>query len=259
MLKKERQQIILNRVNKQGRVTTNEMVEEFGCAVDTIRKDFQEMGKAGIVKRVHGGVLRIEKELLDFKDRMTEKVHVKQILAEKATTLLKDQSIIYIDGGTTNLKFAESLPKDLQTMVVTNSPAIALALCDFPGIEITVLAGQMQKTTRLIEGSNTLQQIENMHFQIAVIGVSSISAESGITYPSMEEAMLKKAAFEHAQQVIIIANKEKIGSVAGFQAADISTVTFLVTDETNETILAPYRKAGIEIIISETSLPDNTQ
>ena len=37
MLKKERQLYILDKLKEQGKVTTNEMVEEIGCSVDTIR------------------------------------------------------------------------------------------------------------------------------------------------------------------------------------------------------------------------------
>ena len=110
MLKKERQIYILDKVEKEGRATTKELVAELGVAEDTIRKDFQEMSAKGQVQRIHGGVLRIEKKLLNFDDRITQQPSVKQELAESAVGLIEGKKILYIDGGTTNLKFAESLP-----------------------------------------------------------------------------------------------------------------------------------------------------
>lgn len=112
MLKKERQIYILEKVKREGRAITNDLVEELGVAEDTIRKDFQELSKKGLVRRIHGGVLRMENNIIDFNERITMNPTIKQQLAMKATELISGKSVVYIDGGTTNLKFAESLPKD---------------------------------------------------------------------------------------------------------------------------------------------------
>lgn len=111
-----------------------------------------------------------------------------------------------------------------------------------------MLGGSVQKTIRIVEGMNALAQIREMHFQASIIGVSSLSVDGGITYPSMDEAILKKAAFTQSQHVIAIANKEKLNSIAGFYATDISSISVLVTNETDETVLTPYRNAGIQIV-----------
>lgn len=255
MLKKERQLYILDKLKEQGKVTTNEMVEEIGYSVDTIRKDFQEMSRLGQAKRIHGGIVPIEQnknsqknELLDFNERLGENVSVKELLAQKAVELLGDPNVIYIDGGTTNLQFVRNLPYDIKTTVITNSPAIALALCNYPNIEIQLLGGTLQKTIQIVEGIGTLEQMKGMHFQVSVIGVSSLSAEGGITFPSMDEVILKKEALNHSQLVIAIADKSKLNSIAGFYATDISAISILVTDETDEAVLAPYRQAGVEVI-----------
>lgn len=258
MLKKERQVYILNKLKNDGKVLTNDMVSEIGCSVDTIRKDFQEMSRLGQAKRIHGGIVSIEmnkncekNELLDFNERLVENISVKELLAKKAVEILGNPNVIYIDGGTTNLQFVRNLPEDINTTVITNSPAIALALCNYPNVEIQLLGGTLQKTIQIVEGLGTLEQMREMHFQVSVIGVSSLSAEGGITFPSMEEVILKKEAFLHSQRVIAIADKEKLNSIAGFYVTDISSITTLITDETNETILAPYKSAGVEVISVE--------
>ena len=106
MLKKERQIYILEKVKREGRAITNDLVEELGVAEDTIRKDFQELSKKGLVRRIHGGVLRMENNIIDFNERITMNPTIKQQLAMKATELISLKSVVYIDGGTTNLKFA---------------------------------------------------------------------------------------------------------------------------------------------------------
>lgn len=248
MMKQERHIYILEKLEKNGRVTTNELVAELGVAEDTIRKDFQEMSGKGLVKRIHGGILRIEKGLLDFNDRIVQQSSVKQLLAEKATDLVKNKHVLYIDGGTTNLKFAESLPLEFAGTIITNSPAISLALCKYPNIDISLIGGTLQKTSKIVEGTEAIQQIKQMNIECCILGVSSISPENGITFPLSSEAILKREVIEHSKQIIVIANKEKLGTVATFFSKDISCIDILVTNETNDKILKHYIKEGIQVI-----------
>lgn len=248
MLKKERQMYILEKVEKNGRATTNELVEELGVAEDTIRKDFQEMSKQGLVTRIHGGVLRQEKGLIDFNDRIHEQPSVKEQLARTAAELLKEVHILYLDGGTTNLKLAEALPEEFSGTIVTNSPAIATALCPYSNVQVMLLGGILNKTTRIVEGTSALQQMADLNFECSVIGVSSLSPDHGITFPSYDESILKREAIRRSRKTMVIANREKLGTVAGFYTCGISEIDVLVTNEQEEEILKPYKEAGIQIL-----------
>lgn len=252
MLKKERQRYILDKVEREGRATTKEIVEEFGVAEDTIRKDFQEMSAKGLVTRIHGGILKIEKDLIEFDERIAQKPSVKERLAKRAVSLVKDKHVLYVDGGTTNLKFVESLPQDMTATVITNSPTISIALCKYPNLQVMMLGGSLNKTTKIVEGTSAMQQLQTLNFECAVIGVSSLSPEHGITFPSYEESLLKQEAIRHSKAIIAIADREKLGTVAGFYAGDISVIDILITNETDESVLDIYRQAGVEIIVEET-------
>lgn len=251
MLKKERQLYILEKVEKEGRATTNDLVAEFGVAEDTIRKDFQELSAQNKVKRIHGGVLRVEQGLLDFEERSTHQPSVKRQLAEKAAEIVCDKHVLYIDGGTTNLKFAESLPEQFAGTVITNAPAIALALCQHKNVSVTLIGGTLEKTTKIVEGESAIRQIQELNIECCVLGVSSLSPECGITFPSSGEAILKKEVVAHSGQVIAIANKEKLGSVAAFRSNDISVIDILVTNETDQAVLTPYVKSGVQVIAQD--------
>lgn len=253
MTKKERQLYILEKVEKEGKAITNQVIAELGVAEDTIRKDFQELSAQGKVQRFHGGILRIEKGLLEFDERKNEQPSVKRQLAEKAVEFVKDKHVLYIDGGTTNLKFAESLPKDFAGTVITNSPAIALALCSYADISITLIGGNLEKTTKIVEGSSAIRQLQDLNIECCILGVSSLSPENGITFPSSGEAILKKEVVEHSKQVLVIANKEKLGTVATFRSCDISSIDILVTNEIEEKVLRDYRQFGMQIVAYEIS------
>lgn len=62
MFPNERREGILAYLETQGRVTVEELAELFDISVDSIRKDLKALSKQGLLKRVYGGAIRIDRE-----------------------------------------------------------------------------------------------------------------------------------------------------------------------------------------------------
>jgi DeoR/GlpR family transcriptional regulator of sugar metabolism len=248
MIKSERHQLILDRVEKNGIVITKELVTELKVAEDTIRKDFQELSSKGLVRRVHGGVLKIENKISNFDDRVNKDLSLKEKLCFKTFPLIENEKVIFIDGSTTNLVLAKMLPMSYQGMVITNSPSIALALCNHDKIDINVIGGNLNPNSKVISGSSSIQQIRNLNVECTVLGISSLSIEGGITYPFYEESIMKSELIKHSNKLIVIASKNKFNRIATFKAGDIDNIDYIITDENEESILYKYKEKGLKII-----------
>ena len=248
MTKQERHSYILECVRTNGRVTTNELVTKFSCKEDTIRKDFQELSGKGLVRRFHGGVEQTEKGVILYSERSSVQTTVKEALAQATIPYLLDKHVLYIDGGTTNQKIVEALPRDFTATIVTNAIPIAARLCEFPNVEAIILGGSVNKAIQNTEGSLPITQLNMLNFDCYVIGVSSISLSNGITYPLLSEAQLKKEALSKSSEVITAVSKEKLNTIAGFHAADVGNITRIITDEHDPALLKPYQDKGIEVI-----------
>src|SRR5947207_8791615 len=57
VLSAERRARIAERVRSAGGVRAAELSAEFGVSADTIRRDLDELARAGLLARVHGGAL----------------------------------------------------------------------------------------------------------------------------------------------------------------------------------------------------------
>ena len=55
MLEAERKQIIIDKLMKKKSIKVNELVEYFGVAKSTIRRDLDSLEASGVLKRNHGG------------------------------------------------------------------------------------------------------------------------------------------------------------------------------------------------------------
>lgn len=249
MLKIERHELILNRVEQTGRVVVNELTNELKVTEDTIRKDLQELSKAGLIKRVHGGAIRVIDTIAAFEQRMQQNSEPKQEIAKLAVQFLKPNQVIYIDSGTTNLSFTNVIPVDYTGTIITNSPSIALNLCTYPNIQIHLLPGQLNKETKVLQGTTTLAAILEINIDLCILGISSIDIRKGITVPSLEESMIKRQIIKQSSQTISIITSEKLGTSSNYFVDDANSLDAIVTEPgVPDNLLQPYLENGIQII-----------
>ena len=58
----ERRDEILKELDRKGRVKVTDLSKEFGCSEVTIRNDIKAMDIEGLLKRTHGGAVKVETE-----------------------------------------------------------------------------------------------------------------------------------------------------------------------------------------------------
>ena len=61
MYAEERQQEILARARARGRVDVTSLAEELDVATETVRRDLTVLERHGVLRRVHGGALPVER------------------------------------------------------------------------------------------------------------------------------------------------------------------------------------------------------
>ena len=249
MLKAERQNYILNLLEREGKVHAVSLSEALQISVDTIRRDLQELAEAGKVQRVHGGALPASPAAVDFSTRQWISSEAKLTLAKTAVSLIKPHQVIFMDGGTTTLLMAHQLPQNLQATVITHSPPLALALINHPHIDVQVLGGRLDKKARVAVGVPVVEAYRRIQADICLLGICSVHPNVGITAPSLEESYVKQAMVEQASEVVALATEDKLGTAASYRVAPITELTHLVTETAvSDKALKPYQQAGITVI-----------
>lgn len=104
MLKRERLLTILEQVNERGIITVNDIIETLNVSDMTVRRDLDELEKAGKLIRIHGGAQSItmpNKKERSNSEKQTVQTKEKRELASYATQLVNDGETIFIGPGTT--------------------------------------------------------------------------------------------------------------------------------------------------------------
>lgn len=119
MLKEERQAQILNKLHTSGKVVVSQLAADLQVSEDTVRRDLLDLDQKGMLKRVFGGAIPLERPVIGFFDRESANVELKQKLSERALGFLEPDQLVAIDGSSTNLQFAKNIPSDMKLTVLT--------------------------------------------------------------------------------------------------------------------------------------------
>lgn len=249
MLKEERQAWILNKLHTSGKVVVSKLALELDVSEDTIRRDLLELDKKGLVKRVFGGALPLEKPVISYFDRETKDVELKQRMAVKALSLLEPDQLIAIDGSSTNLQLAKNIPGSLKVTILTNSYSIAHAVSTKEKPRVILLGGEIIKESLSSAGELAAAQAAQFHPDLCFVGVYAIHPEYGMTIPYPEEVGLKRRLVENSRRVISMVSPGKINTVSRYHVCDMDAFTTLITDgELPKEVREEYNRIGLEIL-----------
>jgi len=230
MLSSQRKQQILAILADEKQVMSSELSQRFEVSEDSIRRDLRELASEGLLQRVHGGALPVSAAIAPFETRKNVQISSKRLIAQKAVQLIQPGQVVIIDGGTTTAEMVQLLPKTLAFTVVTHSPSIAVALVDFPLVEVIMIGGQLYRHSVVAVGSAVLEAIAHINADLFFMGVTGVHKTAGLTTGNYEEAGVKRALAARAAETVVMVSREKLNSASAFAIGDLSLASTLIVD-----------------------------
>ena len=228
----ERQQQIVDVARADGRVEVNALAELLGVTPETVRRDLTTLERHGLLRRVHGGAIPVEK--LGFEPRLDERQErytaEKERIAKTAVDELPNEGVILLDAGSTTQLLAENLPRDRELTVVTNSIAVATVVAKRDNLSLYLLGGRVRGRTLAAVGEWATHALGGIHVDVAFIGTNGLSVRRGLTTPDQDEAMVKRAMVTAARRVVVLCDHTKIGTDHFAQFAPLDAVDTVITD-----------------------------
>lgn len=221
-------------------VALEDLMQLLDSSESTVRRDLGELEQEGRLHRVHGGaeLFHSLQEELSNQEKSVKNSQIKQALAQKASRFIYDNDVIFIDAGTTT-EFLLPFLQGKNVTVVTNSIHHATRLVDL-SIKTIIIGGYVKQTTDASIGSVALEQIRQMNFDKAFLGMNGVD-EANLTTPDMEEAVIKKAVIANAKVSYILVDGTKIGQVSFVKVAAIDQVT-IITEAASTGILKKIKE-----------------
>ena len=228
MLKTERKQLILEELQEHHVVSLEKLVSLLETSESTVRRDLDELEAENKLRRIHGGaeLPHSLQEEETIQEKSVKNLQEKKLLAQKAASLIKEQDVIFIDAGTTTAFLIKELSnKDIT--VVTNSIHHAVQLVE-KQIPTVMVGGSVKMTTDASIGGVALNQINQLHFDRAFIGMNGVD-ENYYTTPDMEEGAIKRAIIDNAKQTYVLVDASKVGQTCFAKVAPLKRAVVITS------------------------------
>ncbi|MEV4115027.1 DeoR/GlpR family DNA-binding transcription regulator [Nonomuraea sp. NPDC049695] len=251
MYAEERQQEILRRARAAGRVDVVTLAAELDVTTETIRRDLTSLERAGVLRRVHGGAIPVER--LGFEPALAARDEVltaeKERIAKAALSELPEDGSVIIDAGTTTGRLVKVLPADRELTVVVNSPPLATALAARANLHVIMLGGRVRGKTLATVDDWALRPLAGLNVDVAFMATNGCSLARGLTTPDPAEAAIKRAMVKAAQRSVLLADHTKFTNTYLARFAELGEIDVVISDTGLDVALAAdLAAAGPEVI-----------
>lgn len=251
MFAEERQQDMLARARRDGRVDVAELAQSFGVSLETVRRDLTVLEREGVLRRVHGGAVPAERLRAEpaLGVRAGTRTAEKERIAKAALGELTDVTTVLLDAGTTTVLLADLLPTDRELLVVTNGLPIAQLLAGRSGLTVLMLGGRVRPRTLATVDTAAVDALADLHVDVAFLGTNGISLTRGLTTPDPAEAAVKRAMVRAARRAVVLADSTKVGEEHFARFAALSDVERVITDsELDPRLVTALENAGPSVV-----------
>lgn len=243
---------MLELINREGSVSFAFLKENFPEVSDmTLRRDLESLDQSKQIVRIHGGAKSVDVVIGTddlYLRRTARNVERKKSIAQKASKLVRRNTAMYIDSGSTCTEFARILP-DEPFLIFTNSISVAFELARLSQAQVHMMGGQMNRSSLSLHGGRTISYLNDINFNIAFFGVTGYSSNMGFTVGSEEEYEMKKAIMSRSDKVILLMDSTKVGHASTFTFTLPQDVDVIVSDgQMNPSDVLSFEQHGIKVL-----------
>jgi len=266
MSKEERRSQILEILARDGQITVSDISELFDVSAMTARRDLQELGRNGLLRRVHGGAIISLGRSYEppYEMRAGHNKGAKAAIGRAAAELVFDGDSIALDVGSTTLEIVPALQGKRNLTILTASLPIAFEISSRLSLNSDVrliLAGGIVRPGELSMVGHIAQRTYSDFFvDKAFIGVGGFSLQDGLTEYNVEDALVKQAFIRGAQRKIVVVDGRKFGRTTFAKIAPLSMIDTVVTDSSApQKTLDEALEMGIEVILAKPIQDETNQ
>ena len=252
MLNEERRRLILELLDREGRVTIKDLSARFSASGVTIRKDLDALHAAAHLHRTHGGALPVQgTALTDLSLREKEGLNRKEKyrIATAAAHLVHEGQSVVLDSGSTTTAVARAMRCLQRLTIITNAVNIAAELANSK-IEVILTGGVLRENSFSLVGPLAEGSLRLLSADVLFLGVDGFDVHFGLTTPNTLEAKVNQVMMEIARRTIVVCDSSKFGRRSLSLISPPSAIHQVITDDRlSESDQNALRKIGIEVTL----------
>lgn len=232
MLISERHSQIIAALQETPNITVRELSQLLHFSEPTIRRDFTELHKKGIITKRYGGAVlnqgAADREI-PFVMRENEMSSNKSIMGQKASQLIRDGMVIMLDGSTSAYHLVPYLSKFKDLIVITSGAKTAVALAELQ-IPVFCTGGKMVTNSFSYVGKEAEDTVCKFNADIMFFSCHGLSEDGFMTDPSIDEANLRQVMLTRAKEKYLLCDSSKFRKTFFYNMGSISELDGIISE-----------------------------
>jgi Transcriptional regulators of sugar metabolism len=256
-MKSSRQSEILKQLMLKQNIKTDQLVQDLGVSIETIRRDINDLEREGLVKKVYGGIRMVTNDtrvtVMESWNKRLESYHDEKVaIAGLVMESIPDNATIALDTGSTIYELSRLLGSKKNLTIITNSLNIASELSQNTQHTIYSVGGVLGRGEIVTSGSFACSFLDNFSsVDLFLCGADGFTLENGITEFNESMVEVKRRMVTLADRVIAMMDHSKFGRKSLFKSCSTQDIDLLVTDpKAPKAMLDMLREYDIEIAVT---------
>lgn len=232
MYRNEREHEILKMLSRESYVTVKQLSEWLYTSESSIRRDLASLEKQGMVTRSYGGVelVKNSSQVIPFSTRAHHNIAAKKIMARKASRLIHDGDIVFLDQSSSAFYVACEIMQKVKVTVVTNNIEI-ISLLAQSDMEVISSGGRLSQTNRIcLVGDDAHKIFSEIRADILFFSAKSLSKDGVIFDCVREEVCIRNTMLANAAKKVFLCDSEKFDRFSGYKQCTVKDIDYLITE-----------------------------
>jgi DeoR/GlpR family transcriptional regulator of sugar metabolism len=232
-MKIDRATAIRQHLFARGHCSTAEIARAVGASEPTVRRDLSVLEAEGQILRSHGGAQIAETAGVEIAFERRERINLplKRAIGEAAYRLLRPDTSVFLDAGTTVLQLARRLRLNpMPLRLFTNCLPVAQVLMGAPQVTVTLLGGTLRRENASMVGMLAEAALERLWFDQLFLGAGAIAEDGSISGMDDQEARLNTLMLSRVQAPVVLADADKFGGRLTYGVGRLVRGAHVVTD-----------------------------
>ncbi len=234
LLPAERRAKIMDWFSENQVASTQDMARRLNASISTIRRDLDSLASDGLVKRTHGGAVRVRQNTT-YEQRSEEarvtSVEEKRAIARAAGSILRAGQSIIIDSKSTSHQFAYVVAEmTIPLTVVTNDVHVAGVLANKNHVTLIVPGGTCRHGAYVLLGETGTRFVRDLNCDHLFLCTHALD-HAGPSDTSLDLVHLQREMIRAAAETTLLIDSSKFGSRALYDVVPIERIRRVITDE----------------------------
>ena len=253
----ERQREIVTIIDRDGRISTAQIQGMYSVGYETARRDLEQLEKAGLCKRTHGGAIAVEQVNVrppydrDFSNMKITEDYLS--IAKLAASQIRKNDCIYITSGSLGHLMLKFLPTDIFYTVVVNAADMAKELRAFSNFDVYVAGGKMRQSGSIVD-SMAREFVSRLHFDVCFLTGGGLTADFGLSNGTDETAAFQREVIKNSRRKVLLMPSKKLGRDSFVKVCEANEFDQIITDwDARDEDISAFRELGVEVVVTEES------